>query len=766
MGKPLYLFGRFSLDPLARELRRDGELLPLPASAFDCLVYLVEHRERPVGKDELIAAVWGRAEVSDNLLAQHVVRLRRTLDEEESCIRTVPRVGYRWVAPTEIREEASPTAPATELQGGDTPVVKAVQSTRLKLFARAMALAIALLLAMLASSWWLLARKTSEPVGKLAPGALTVVLPATVQATPEWDWLRYGLMDIVTNHLKVAGVRTVPSETVVAMSREGHLNGGVNAPPPLGAAWSIQPSVALVDGTWHVRFALRAHDGRSEALEVTSKDVLAAAKQASDALLAKLGVAPSANSRTPSDLDDWLDKIAAHRLANQIDAAQKVLDEVPARLRSDPRYAYARAMLECDRGMRDACQRHLQAMLAMLPASKEPVMRGRVLYTLGMRQAAAGQFDNAVAMVDEAIGLFEKNHGTDYLANAYLNRAWLAQSQNQLDVAVMYLGKGRATCLLSGDIFGMVRADFDMGLIAARRGQLDSAMAFLRKAYDQYRRYGASTMLPSVLDGMAGVAKLQLRYRDELAITDRFWPLGSGLSDVHMRRELTFVRAIALADNGRTMEATALARQLKVVLDPHEDSALVAEVPALLAHMAQQARDYPAAEHLAREALAGDLDDEDRSGTWLVLVRSLRQEGRKDEATQEAAAFEAWAAKPPGGKGWFTLYAGLATAETTADRDPAQGLRLLAQLMPQAQQAGVPEIIVEVGCSYADALLKAGRVDQAMAVSGALSAWAQDDLRVITLEARVYHALGQTQAWQQALQQARLLAGERALPLD
>src|ERR1051325_8117381 len=113
MQKPVYVIGRFRLDPLARELRRDGELVTLPASAFDCLVYLVEHRQRPVGKDELIAAVWGRTEVSDNLLAQHIVRLRRLWEGDVSCIRTVPRVGYHWVAETAV-ETVEPDAPVHE----------------------------------------------------------------------------------------------------------------------------------------------------------------------------------------------------------------------------------------------------------------------------------------------------------------------------------------------------------------------------------------------------------------------------------------------------------------------------------------------------------------------------------------------------------------------------------------------------------------------------------------------------------------------------
>ncbi len=73
---PQLRFERFLLDPARRELRRDDELLNLPPKVFDCIAYLAEHRERAVGRDELIAAVWGRTEVADNLLDQIMLRAR------------------------------------------------------------------------------------------------------------------------------------------------------------------------------------------------------------------------------------------------------------------------------------------------------------------------------------------------------------------------------------------------------------------------------------------------------------------------------------------------------------------------------------------------------------------------------------------------------------------------------------------------------------------------------------------------------------------
>ena len=90
----MYRFGEFLLDPATRELRERGALVALPARAFDCLAYLVEHRERAVGRDELIAAVWGRVEVSEALLSHTIVKVRRSLGDtgnEQCLIRTVPQ---------------------------------------------------------------------------------------------------------------------------------------------------------------------------------------------------------------------------------------------------------------------------------------------------------------------------------------------------------------------------------------------------------------------------------------------------------------------------------------------------------------------------------------------------------------------------------------------------------------------------------------------------------------------------------------------------
>src|SRR5690606_8558908 len=109
-----YRFGSYRIDACARELRRAGELLVVSPKVFDCIVYLIEHRERAVGRDELVAAVWGKVDVGDPLLGQILVKARRVLGDsgtDQWAIRTVPRFGYRWVARLEAGNDATARDP-------------------------------------------------------------------------------------------------------------------------------------------------------------------------------------------------------------------------------------------------------------------------------------------------------------------------------------------------------------------------------------------------------------------------------------------------------------------------------------------------------------------------------------------------------------------------------------------------------------------------------------------------------------------------------
>jgi pimeloyl-ACP methyl ester carboxylesterase/DNA-binding winged helix-turn-helix (wHTH) protein len=127
----LYQFGPFQLDPVEHRLLREGVEVCLQLKAFELLCVLVENAGRLLKKDELLARIWSDAVVEENNLNKNVSLLRKALGESavgQSYIETVPRVGYRFVAPvSEIAAQASGIAsaaaapPTTKASGSAAP---------------------------------------------------------------------------------------------------------------------------------------------------------------------------------------------------------------------------------------------------------------------------------------------------------------------------------------------------------------------------------------------------------------------------------------------------------------------------------------------------------------------------------------------------------------------------------------------------------------------------------------------------------------------
>ena len=90
-------FGRFVLDLRRGVLLLDGRDIVLRPKTFGVLSYLVQHPDRLVSKEELLAAVWPNLVVTDDTLVQSIGELRRALGESGArLIVTVPRRGYRF----------------------------------------------------------------------------------------------------------------------------------------------------------------------------------------------------------------------------------------------------------------------------------------------------------------------------------------------------------------------------------------------------------------------------------------------------------------------------------------------------------------------------------------------------------------------------------------------------------------------------------------------------------------------------------------------
>ena len=99
------------IDTGQRCVVRGDETVQPRAKTFELLVYLVEHRDRVVPKDELREALWGQVAVTENSVMQCVAEARRVLGDdskEPRYIRTVSKSGYQFIA---VVAEDAPVEP-------------------------------------------------------------------------------------------------------------------------------------------------------------------------------------------------------------------------------------------------------------------------------------------------------------------------------------------------------------------------------------------------------------------------------------------------------------------------------------------------------------------------------------------------------------------------------------------------------------------------------------------------------------------------------
>lgn len=110
-----YRFASFLLDPADRRLSRDGAPVELNARYLDALTLLVRENGRLVSKDRFLEEVWSGVPVTDEALTQCIKTLRRQLGDDAVSprfIETVPKHGYRFIAPVEAGGEGPDPGPA------------------------------------------------------------------------------------------------------------------------------------------------------------------------------------------------------------------------------------------------------------------------------------------------------------------------------------------------------------------------------------------------------------------------------------------------------------------------------------------------------------------------------------------------------------------------------------------------------------------------------------------------------------------------------
>ncbi|WP_367345964.1 winged helix-turn-helix domain-containing protein [Stenotrophomonas bentonitica] len=774
-----YRFGEFLLDPAVRELSRAGERLPLPLKSLECLVYLVANRQRAVGRDELVSAVWGRAEVSDTVITQTMRRARKALDDagdRQTMIRTVPGFGYRWVAEVEELDPEAPVVPpaakASEPAAVDDVAPSAPESNfdstvaaqnvapvqhkprrpaRIPLL---LALA-ALVLVLGAGAWWWTRSPAPMPgASTTATRTAATVLPVRVPAgEADASWVRLGAMEYAADRLRGAKLQVTPTEQTLHLSAglaEGQALDNADLKQLLErseARWLIVPTAQRTGAQWRVQ--LRVLDSATDvAVDAVGDTPLQAMAVATDTWLRRIQRTP-ADRAAPTELQERLRRIDAELDAGQLDAAREQIQGTPKAIRGSAALQVREGQLEYRAGRMADAARLFERALAQQPAATAGV-RAKGLMGLGAVALRDGQPDQAEARYSQALAVLAEaggNADTSLLGNAYNGRGVAQVQQGNLEAAVADLGQARAAMRRTGDVVSAAMVGANLGRMEGMRNHWPQALQEFDGAIDVFEHFQVNDYLAATLAAKA-MAQLETvqpaQARTTLARTDA---LRAGLEDPQLIGVILHARAVVALANGELDKAADAVDALAANAD---QGPLVARLSMALA---VSRGDSGKAQQLARN---GDTSLKRLDST--VTIVAVQGAGNKQDAARWLRPDTATPATKPDPGDAFAR-----AALQYRFGEPAAALREAQTALAVANRDGSPNDRVRANLLRARILMDARQFDQATAVLGELDAYAAADYRVAWFAYTLYTQRGDTSSGQQAREQLIALAGERKL---
>lgn len=786
MQRPIFRFRNLRLDPATRQLWRDGERVALPLKSFDCLTYLVEHRDRAVGRDELVAAVWGRVEVSDKLLGQTLLRARRAIGDaggEHAGIRTLPRFGYHWEEPVEIEMAAEPAVPAPALETtdldppavtmplgpahADASVQAAPPRSRPTLSRWATFAAAAALLVLAAAA--IVHRWTAPPNGAAVPqeGRRVLVLPVSGAGSGEDSWIRLGAMDYLASRLRKAdGLHVLPSEQTVALL--GHDSTADQRGESdlhrfeqmTGASYILAPRIAHAGSSWNATFDVY-HDRGTQSFEAQAATPLQAMAQVANRFVEKIGLSVGEPSEPPSSPTETLQRIDAALLAGDLEQARALTEAAPADSRRDPAFVIRAARIAFRSGEIDQAERALQPLGredAALPAE----IRAQAALGLGAIAIYRQDFATAERRYGEAIAALGESGAPMLLGKAYMERGVMRGVSQRFDEAMADFGRARVQLELAGDRLGGANLDTNLGLVETLRNRYSEASAAYERAVAAFARFGVNDNLAIALQGQAYVQRMLVDLDAAQASSERMAGLAEHLRNPLLLRRIALSRAQVMLDRGQLGEASSLVQRHLAGADGSGEDPVFAVLRARL--LIEQGRPAEVLADAERELDAMERQDSPSSEMYLSEAAGIYIDAalRSDRGPQAERFLQRLKnSRPVPQDDARALIEELATARIAAARGGDEAAAHFAKAMALAENRA-PRDQVTAGCAFADFLLARKATQDATAVLGRLVPYADRDYEAARTVARLYAALGNEELAGRAQADARRLAGERS----
>jgi len=226
-----YSFGLYVLDPGDGTLTRDSVRVRVQEQPFQLLLLLVERAGQVVSREEIRNRLWPQNTFVefDKSLGVAVLKVREALGDDASnprFIETIPRRGYRFIAPVKVEIPPAAGSPAP------TPVEPTVSTSRAGLHATKHGLVIAaLVLLLVGTTFYLLHARHGNPRSTAQARAsiprihvrrsVAVLGFRNLPGRPEDTWLSSAFSEMLNTELAAGGeLRMVPGEDVATAKSE------------------------------------------------------------------------------------------------------------------------------------------------------------------------------------------------------------------------------------------------------------------------------------------------------------------------------------------------------------------------------------------------------------------------------------------------------------------------------------------------------------------------------------------------------------------
>ena len=533
----------------------------------------------------------------------------------------------------------------------------------------------------------------------------------------------------------------------------------------VGAVDWIETSARLRNGQWLVVLRMPGH---SVQVEADGKDVVAAARTATDRLARSVGLHPPDDTDVAPGLAGLLQPVRAAILSEQLDTARALLLGAQGEDRAQPEIRYHLAEIDFRSGRLDEAESAMKDLLDGSAADNQD-LRGRVLNALANIAYQRNDYPAVETYSGQALQWLATRNEPGQTGRALVGRASARAALHRYEEALSDFAQARVAFEAAGDGLALARIDAYLGLLDVNRDRGAEALPVLRRSAERLQSFDA---VVEELHARVGIVQAELAMLDPaaaLAQCARLRELAARVSDPRRKNYAGIACIEAQTANGRYSEAMMLLRQVRSQADPPESTLLHQSRTKLLrvaSELALAIGDPAAAADDAAAALAlpGDFDAGGaRARVYLTLVRAQLAMGQDQQAAAATAAAVQWGAQSSDAD--IRVHISLVIAEEAwARRDRARAESAFADAIAAADASRLPADLLVAAQAYAGHLLDVGDADRASVLIGRVATWAPKNYDAALLQVHLYRLLGQARPWRAALQQASGLAGERVVP--